>query len=95
MKTWDISNFNFNTTLTNYTMVDGLTPEKIKRKYIWLLNALVEDAIVGEDEYGLVWYSGTWYGGEWEDGTWYSGIWHDGEWKNGKFYSYRFDLPQL
>ncbi len=95
MKTWDISNFNLNTTLTNYTMVDGLTPEKIKYKYIWLLNALVENAIVGEDEYGLVWYAGTWYGGEWEDGTWYSGIWHDGEWKNGKFYSYRFDLPQL
>ncbi len=38
-------------------MVDGLTPEKIKRKYIWLLNALVEDAIVGEDEYGLVWHT--------------------------------------
>lgn len=76
-------------------MVDGLTPEKIKRKYIWLLNALVENAIVGEDDYGLVWYAGTWYGGEWEDGTWYSGTWYDGEWKNGKFYSYRFDLPQL
>jgi len=95
MKTWDISNFDFNSTLTNYTMVDGLTPEKIKYKYIWLLNALVENAIVGEDDYGLVWYSGTWYGGEWEDGTWYSGIWYDGEWKNVKFYSYRFDLQQL
>lgn len=92
MQTWNISEFN---TLSNYTMVDGLTPEIIKRKYIWLLNALVENAIVGEDEYGLVWYSGIWHAGEWEDGTWYSGIWEDGEWKNGKFYSYRFDLKQL
>ena len=81
--------------LTNFTMIDGLTPDIIKRKYIWLLNAIVENAIIGQDEYGLVWYSGNWIAGEWEDGTWYSGIWYDGEWKNGKFYSYRFDVSQL
>jgi len=81
--------------LTNFTMIDGLTPDIIKRKYIWLLNAIVENAIIGQDEYGLVWYSGNWIAGEWEDGTWYSGIWYDGEWKNGKFYSYRFDIKQL
>lgn len=76
-------------------MIDGLTPDKIKRKYIWLLNAIVENAIIGEDEYGLVWYSGNWKAGEWEDGTWYSGIWEDGEWKNGNFYSYKFDNKLL
>ena len=85
----------YSDTLSNYTMIDGLTPDIIKRKYIWLLNALVENAIIGEDDYGLVWYSGNWLGGEWEDGTWYSGIWYDGEWKNGNFYSYRFDTRQL
>jgi hypothetical protein len=81
--------------LLNLTLIDGLTPDKVKRKYIWLLNAVIENAVVGEDDYGLVWYLGNWYGGEWEDGTWYSGIWYDGEWKNGNFYSYRFDKKQL
>lgn len=85
----------YNNTLTNYTLIDGLTPDIVKRKYIWLLNAIVENAIIGQDDYGLVWYSGNWIAGEWEDGTWYSGIWQDGEWKNGKFYSYLFDKRQL
>jgi len=93
VKTINISNFA--NTLTNYTMIDGLTPDIIKRKYIWLLNATVQNAIIGQDSYGLVWYSGNWLSGEWEDGTWYSGIWYDGEWKNGKFYSYRLDKIQL
>lgn len=88
-------NIEYSEALRNYTLIDGLTPIKIKRKYIWLLNALVDNAIIGEDDYGLVWYSGTWKGGEWEDGTWYSGIWEDGDWKNGKFYSYYFDKKQL
>ena len=86
---------NYSNTLTNFKMIDGLTPDIVKRKYIWLLNAIVEDAIIGEDDYGLVWYSGNWLAGEWEDGTWYSGIWYDGEWKNGKFYSYKFDTNEL
>ena len=86
---------NYSDTLSNFTMIDGLTSDIIKRKYIWLLNAMVEDAIIGQDDYGLVWYSGIWLAGEWEDGTWYSGIWYDGEWKNGRFYSYRFDKKQL
>jgi len=86
---------NYSDALLNCVMIDGLTPDIIKRKYIWLLNAIIENAIIGQDDYGLVWYSGTWKAGEWEDGTWYSGIWEDGEWKNGKFYSYRFDTNQL
>ena len=82
-------------TLQNFTMIDGLTPDIVKRKYIWLLNAITENAIIGQDDYGLVWYSGTWVAGEWEDGTWYSGIWKNGEWKNGRFFSYKFDTSQL
>ena len=93
MKVVNISNYT--ESISNFTMIDGLTPDIIKRKYIWLLNAIVENPIVGQDDYGLVWYSGNWIAGEWEDGTWYSGIWYDGEWKNGKFYSYRFDISQL
>ena len=86
---------NYADTLTNITLIDGLSPDIIKRRYIWLFNAIIEDAILGQDDYGLVWYTGIWYAGEWEDGTWYNGIWHDGEWKNGRWYSYRFDIAQL
>jgi hypothetical protein len=93
MKNYDISEYK--DTVINFTLIDGLSLDIIKRKYIWLLNALVENAIIGQDDYGLVWYSGNWLAGEWEDGTWYSGIWYDGEWKNGKFYSIRFDKQQL
>jgi hypothetical protein len=93
MNNYNISEYK--DTVINFTLIDGLTLDIIKRKYIWVLNALVEDAIIGQDDYGLVWYSGNWLAGEWEDGTWYSGIWYDGEWKNGKFYSIRFDKQQL
>jgi len=85
----------YSNTLTNYTLIDGVTSDIIKRKYIWLLNAIVENAIIGEDDYGLVWYTGKWIAGEWEDGTWYSGVWEDGEWKNGRFYSRLYDTRQL
>lgn len=95
MATKNINISEYANTLTNFTLIDGLTPDMVKVKYIWLLNAIVENAIIGEDDYGLVWYSGSWIAGEWEDGTWYSGIWYDGEWKNGNFYSYRFDTKQL
>jgi len=76
-------------------LIDGLTIEKIKIRYIWLFNAIIENAIIGENEYGLVWYSGKWICGEWVDGTWYSGIWEKGTWKNGKWYSYLINKNEL
>lgn len=81
--------------LDNILLTDDLTIEKLKIKYNWFLNASVKNCIIGEDSYGLVWYSGEWICGEWENGTWYSGIWHDGFWKNGKFYSYLLDLVMV
>lgn len=74
----------------NILFTNGLTLEKVKMKYNWLLNASVEDAIIGEDTNGLVWYSGNWLCGEWYNGTWYSGNFN-GVWKNGKFYSYKLE----
>lgn len=75
----------------NIILVDGLTIEDLKIKYIWILNATIENAIIGENDYGLVWYKGDWMCGEWVNGTWYSGTWHSGIWKNGKWYSYLID----
>jgi hypothetical protein len=79
----------------NIILTNNLTIEKVKIKYNWLLNASVKNCIIGEDDYGLVWYSGEWICGEWIDGTWYSGIWHDGTWKNGNWYSYLIDKGML
>jgi len=76
---------------SNITLVNGMTIEKLKVKYIWVFNAIIEDAIIGEDEYGLVWYKGTWVCGDWTDGTWYSGTWLNGTWKNGKWLSWLID----
>lgn len=76
---------------SNITFVNGLTLEKIKISYNWLLNAKVKDVIIGENDNGIVWYFGDWYCGEWENGTWYSGTFHDGVWKNGNFYSYKLN----
>ena len=76
---------------SNVIFVNGLTLERVKIKYNWLLNAKVKDAIVGEDDRGIVWYFGDWYCGEWKDGTWYSGNFHSGIWENGLWYSYKLD----
>lgn len=77
-----------------FKMVGGLSIDDIKIKYLWFLNAEVEDAIIGEDENGLVWFSGEWICGTWEQGTWYSGTWHNGRWKGGNMYSYDLDKSE-
>ena len=81
--------------ISNITLVNGLTLEKLKIKYMWIFNAIIENAIIGEDDYGLVWYSGDWVCGEWVDGTWYSGNWYNGVWEMGNWYSWRIDKYQL
>jgi hypothetical protein len=79
----------------NLILVDGLREEDIKAKYSWLLNTRYKNAIIGQNSYGIVWYSGEWLDGDWYDGTWYSGIFHQGIWENGNFYSYKLDLNSL
>lgn len=88
----DLGKIDFNS--PKFTMVGGLSLRTLKIKYNWFLNAQVEDAIIGEDENGLVWFSGTWVCGEWVDGTWYSGEFLDGIWRNGNFYSYDIDIKE-
>jgi hypothetical protein len=87
--TLDISSVDFNT--EKFKMVGGLDLDTVKIKYNWLFNAQMEDAIIGEDENGLVWFSGTWICGTWEGGTWYSGQFLNGRWKAGNMYSYYID----
>jgi len=88
--TLDISSVNFNE--PKFKMVGGLNLDTVKIKYNWIFNAQMEDAIIGEDENGLVWFSGTWICGTWENGTWYSGDFLNGRWKAGNMYSYDIDM---
>lgn len=84
--TLDISSVDFNK--EKFKMVGGLNLDTVKIKYNWIFNAQMEDAIIGEDDNGLVWFSGTWICGTWEGGTWYSGDFLNGRWKAGDMYSY-------
>jgi hypothetical protein len=86
---------NYSDTFTNIVLIDNLTPDILKRKYSWIFSATVKDAIIGQNDRGLIWYTGDWYSGDWEDGTWYSGNWYDGIWKNGIWNSWRLDRRQL
>lgn len=72
----------------NYRLVDGLTVQQLELKYYWILNADMRNAIIGENDNGLVWYQGDWLCGTWLDGTWYSGRALNIEWVSGNFYSY-------
>ena len=81
--------------VNNILLTDNLTIETLKIKYNWVLNASVRNCVLGQDDYGLVWYMGDWICGEWMDGTWYSGVFHDGIWNNGRWYSYLLDKPMI
>lgn len=86
---------NITDNLDNMILVSGLTIEILKIKYNWILNASVRNCIIGEDQNGLVWFSGDWICGDWMNGTWYSGTWHDGTWYNGRWYSYLIDKAMV
>lgn len=87
-----ILDINFNN--PTFKMVGGMTLDDIKIKYGWFLNAEVNNAIIGEDKNGLVWYNGDWLGGIWENGTWYSGNFYNGRWKKGNWYSYDINIEE-
>ena len=70
---------------------DGLTLDKIKSDYSWVLKAVIKDAVLGEQDGHLLWYKGiwkdgTWRDGNWRDGTWKNGVWKCGNWKDGIWY---------
>lgn len=69
---------------------DGLTIDILKEKYQWVLDAEIENAIIGLKEDKIIWYdgiwrSGAWIYGIWKNGTWMSGVWHNGIWENGNW----------
>lgn len=70
-----------------FRLVDGLNVEQLSIQFPWVLEAEISEAVLGLDDNGLVWYSGTWECGRWFGGTWYSGAWISGDWYNGNWYS--------
>jgi hypothetical protein len=69
-----------------------LNPNKINlelksRKFYWLIEAEIEDAVIEIKNNTLVWHSGIFYSGIWEYGIWLSGEFKSGTWVNGIFES--------
>jgi hypothetical protein len=66
-----------------FRLIDGLTLESLSRKYQWILEAEISDAIIGENSGGIIWYKGVWESGRWFGGRWVSGSWITGDWYDG------------
>ncbi len=79
----NLSLYNIDRYKYRYELVDGLDLISINDKYSWVFEADIDDAIIGEDNNGLVWYKGDWSCGRFFGGTWYSGTWYSGDWYNG------------
>lgn len=75
--------------------VDGLFLQDIEEKYPWFLEAETSNGVVGQNESGLIWYSGVWRCGRWFGGTWISGEWLGGDWYDGKWYSSDVSIGSL
>jgi hypothetical protein len=69
-------------------LVDGLSFSELSKSYHWILEAEVSNALIGRDQNGIVWYSGTWRCGRWFGGTWNSGKWITGDWYRGVWNAY-------
>lgn len=71
-----------------YRLIDGMNIETLNTNFPWILEAEIENAIIGMDSNkSLVWYNGNWecgrwFGGTWKSGTWKSGDWYDGTWES-------------
>ena len=70
-----------------FRLVDGMNIEILNSNYPWMLEAEIENAIIGMSNSNLVWYTGNWecgrwFGGNWKSGTWKSGDWYGGTWES-------------
>jgi hypothetical protein len=83
---YSLVDINFNK--YRYELVDGISVIDIYNKYPWVLEGVISDAIIGEDNNGLVWYNGDWKCGRWFGGTWMSGRWISGDWYDGIWNSF-------
>ena len=78
-----------------YELVDGMTLTRFYARYPWALEGNISDALIGEDENGMVWYRGDWECGRWFGGTWMSGRWLSGDWYAGTWNSFKVGGSRL
>lgn len=90
---YSLININFNK--YRYELSDGLSLTELYNKYPWILEGEISDAVIGQDENGVVWYKGNWNCGRWFGGTWMSGTWIKGDWYNGIWNSYMVEYKGL
>jgi subtilisin-like proprotein convertase family protein len=83
--TYSLVNVDYNR--YRFRLVDNLTFDDLHTKYPWVLEAEISEALIGEDENGIIWYKGIWEFGRWFGGTWYSGQWRYGDWYGGTWNS--------
>ena len=70
-----------------FRFVDGLTLNRMFEKWSWMIESEVSNGLVGENNSGLIFYSGVWKCGRWFGGTWHSGEWLAGDWYDGEWNS--------
>lgn len=87
---------NIDYTKYRFRLIDGLTLPDLVSKYSWVLEADIENAVIGLDSNNnIVWYTGIWNCGRWFGGTWYSGLWRGGTWYSGNWYSIQVTVELL
>lgn len=69
---------------------NGLNLKIVKEEYPWILEADIKDAVIGEYQKKLIWYSGTWKNGIfkgflWRDGIFENGTFENCTWEKGNF----------
>jgi hypothetical protein len=79
---------NVDLTKHKISFVDGLSLMEVNSKFPWLLEAEVDNCVIGRDSNGPIWYTGIWNCGRWFGGTWISGTWVSGDWYDGTWSSY-------
>lgn len=72
-----------------FKLIDGLDILQLSKKFSWIYEAEITNAVIGLDNSTLIWYKGIWecgrwFGGKWISGKWISGDWYDGEWNSNE-----------
>lgn len=90
-----VSLVNLDLTMYKFKLLDGLTVMELEQRFPWVLEAELENAIIGLENNEIVFYSGIWHCGRWFGSNWYSGIWRSGQWYKGTFNSLLVDINPI
>jgi len=66
-----------------YKNIIGGTEKEAEKKFPWLKDAVLKDAVIDISNNFFVWKGGVWECGTWKCGVWEGGVWKGGVWKGG------------